>query len=281
MGILNFFFDNDKGDSPDVLGKYPEQMQVYALPERRYLKTSRLLAFFIFFSLALTILVAGGFAYYADRIDVNIANRRVVNLYSIDSTRQVLIPAEYATKHVTALDLYTESILRQYIYNRHSVVWENNTMQQRWGPAGPVAIYSDRKNVYGPFQMWADNLFSESRTKGFVRDVHLYELKKIKPFLWEAIFDTFDMDIPDAYEPICNCMDNSKECIACKVAHTSRRLRFRVYIRAIFKNSPEAPQAYKLLNPLGLLIKSYNVLYVPIRENETFWQTPNDLKPDL
>lgn len=281
MGILSFFFDNDKDDSPDVLEKYPEQMQVYALPERRYLKTSRLLAFLIFFNLALTILFAGGFAYYADRIDVNIANRQAVNLYSIDSSRQVLVPAEYATKNVTAMDLFAESILRQYIYNRHTVVWENKTMQNRWGPAGPVAIYSHRKNVYTPFQMWADNLLSESRAKGFVRDVHLYELKKVKPFLWEAVFDTFDMPIPDEYEPICNCSDNSKKCISCKIEHTSRRLRFRVYIRAMYTNMENASRSYRLLNPLGFMIRSYNVLYVPIDKEETFWQIPNDLKPDL
>lgn len=281
MGILNFFLNRDKEDSPDVLGKYPEHMQVHALPERRYLKTSRLLALLIFFNLALMIVIAGGFVYYADRIDVNIANRRSVNLYAIDSSRQVLVPTEYTTKHVPAMDLFAESLLRNYIINRHSVVWENAIMQHRWGTAGPVAIYSDRRNVYAPFQMWADNLISESRAKGFVRDVHLYELKKIKPTLWEAVFDTFDMPIPDAYEPICNCMDNSKKCISCKVNHTSRRLRFRVYIRAMFTNPENASKSYQLLNPLGFLIKSYNELYVPIKENEVFWKVPNDLKPDL
>lgn len=281
MGILNFFFNNDKDDSPDVLGRYPEHMQVHALPERRYLKTSRLLALLIFFNLALMILIAGGFVYYADRIDVNIANKKAVNLYSIDSSRQVLVPAEYATKRVLALDLFAESLLKQYILDRHSVVWENAVMQYKWGTAGPVAIYSDRRNVYAPFQMWADNLFSESRAKGFVRDVHIYELKKIKPTLWEAVFDTFDMPIPDAYEPICNCSDNSKKCISCKVEHTSRRLRFRVYIRAMFTNPANASKSYQLLNPLGFLIKSYNVLYVPINDKEVFWKVPNDLKPDL
>ncbi len=281
MGILNFFLNNDKEDSPDVLGKYPEQMQVYALPERRYLKTSRLLALCIFFNLAVMILVAGGFVYYADRIDVNIANRRAVNLYSIDSSRQVLIPAEYTEKRIFALDLFAESILRNYIYNRHSIAWNDSVMKNRWGPSGPVSIYSDRKNVYAPFQVKGYDLLQESKTNGFVRDVHLYELKKINATLWEAVFDTFDMPVPDEYEPVCSCFDNSKECISCKVKHTSRRLRYRVYIRARYRNMPEASKAYKLINPLGFMITNYNVLYVPIKEGETFWKIPSDLKPDL
>ena len=212
---------------------------------------------------------------------MNVANGCGVHLYSIDSSRQVLIPSEYANKRVTALDLFAESLLRKYIINRHSVVWENSTMQSRWGTGGPVAIYSDLKNVYMPFQMSSRSLFSESRAKGFVRDVHLYELKKIKPTLWEAVFDTFDMPIPDAYTPICNCSDNSKQCIDCKVEHTSRRLRFRVFIRARFIKYEEASQSYKLANPLGFTIKSYNMLYVPIKEKENFWQIPTELKPDL
>ena len=141
MGLFRVLFGRTKDDSPDVLGRYPEYMQVKALPERRYLKTSRLLALFIFLNMAAMIAIAGFFTYIADRIDISIANRKAVNLYSIDSSRQVLIPAEYSTKNVKALELFAESLLRSYIYNRHSVVWENKIMTQRWDVGGPVAGY--------------------------------------------------------------------------------------------------------------------------------------------
>ena len=52
MGLFRVLFGRTKDDSPDVLGRYPEYMQVKALPERRYLKTSRLLALFIFLNMA-------------------------------------------------------------------------------------------------------------------------------------------------------------------------------------------------------------------------------------
>ena len=47
MRFLNFLFASKKSESPDTLGAYPEGMQVRALPERRYLKTSRFLAVII------------------------------------------------------------------------------------------------------------------------------------------------------------------------------------------------------------------------------------------
>lgn len=274
MGLISVLFGRKKDDSPDVLGRYPEYMQVPALPERRYLKTSRLLALFIFLNMAVMIAVAGFFTYNADRIDISIANRRVVNLFSIDSSRQVLIPAEYATKNVTALELFSESLLRDYIYNRHTLTWENKEMQLRWDVGGPVSGYSNHKRVYMPFRVSADNLFQESRTRGFVRDVHIYELKRIKQNLWEAVIDTFDMPIPDAYNPLCDCSDNSKKCIACKTKYTSRQLRYRILIRTSFNG------VKTVLNPLGFRVETYNMLYVPVKDKETFWRVPNDLKPE-
>lgn len=274
MSLFSILFGGKKDDSPDVLGRYPEYMQVPALPERRYLKTSRLLALLIFLNMAVMIAVAGFFTYNADRIDISIANRKAVNLFSIDSSRQVLIPAEYSTKNVSAVELFTESQLRKYIYNRHTITWENKEMQARWDVGGPVAGFSNYKRVYMPFRVSADNLFQESRTRRFVRNVHIYELKRIKGNLWEAVIDTFDMPVPDAYNPLCDCSDNSKKCISCKVKHSYRQLRYRMFIRTSFNG------VKTVYNPLGFMVETYNMLYVPIKEKEIFWRVPSDLKPE-
>lgn len=275
MNLFSYFFRHKKSESPDVLGVYPEYMQVRALPERRYLKTARLLAIIILINIAILVLIAGLYTYVADRIDVAIASRRAVNLFTIDSSRKVIVPAEYANKRISAIELVSESLIRDYINNRHSVVWDNSIMQSRWDVGGPVARFSNYKNVYSPFRVEADSIFNDSRTNGFVRDVHLYELKRINANLWEGLFDTFDMPIPDSFSPICNCSDNSKKCLECKVLHSSRRMRFRVFIRTNFNN------VKTLENPLGFMITSYNTLYVPIKENETFWGIPSALKPEI
>ena len=276
MRFLGFSLTPKNINSPDTMGAYPEGMQVKALPERRYMKTARFLTIVILLNLALIMMLAGFVTYVADRVDVSIANRRVVNLYTIDSSRKVVVPAEYEEKVVHAFDLYIESRLQEYIRYRHEIIWDNNAMKQRWGNKGPIAAMSHYKKVYTPFQVEADLMYSDSRTSGFVRDVHLYELKKTTPGMWEGLIDTFDLPIPDSFNPICaNCMDNSKECIACKAKHALKRQRFRVFVRVQKNGTPH------LSNPLGFLVNSYNTLYVPIREDEKYWGIPSDLKPDL
>lgn len=275
MWLFNYFLKHKKIESPDVLEVYPEHMQVKALPERRYLKTARLLAIIILINIAFLILIAGLYTYIADRVDVSIANRKAVNLFTIDSSRKVIIPAEYANKRISATELISESLIRDYINNRHSVVWDNSVMQRRWDIGGPVALFSNYKNVYSQFRVEADSIFNDSRTNGFVRDVHLYELKRVHTNLWEGLFDTFDMPVPDSFNPICNCSDNSKKCLDCKIANSSRHMRFRVFIRTNFNN------VKNLENPLGFMIYSYNTLYIPIHENETYWGIPSALKPEI
>ncbi len=275
MRLLGFLFTSKKDDSPDQLGVYPEYMQVRALPERRYLKTSRFLAVIILLCMAMIMVMAGWFVYLADRVDVNIASRRAVNLYTIDSARKVVVPAEYEEKSMPATELYVESLLRDYIRNRHEIIWDNTAMQWRWGEGGPVAIFSDSKGVYNPFRVEADQMFSESRTSNFVRDVHIYDLRKTHGNVWEGFFDTFDMPIPDSYNPLCPCTDNSIACIDCKKKNTSRHQRFRVILRI-------APVGRKSIdNPLGYKVRNYSTLYMPVRENEKYWGVPSDLKPDL
>ena len=275
MRIFGFLFTSKNTNSPDVLGVYPEYMQVKALPERRYMKTAYFLAIIIIINIALTILIAAFIIYNADRVDISIANRRAVNLYTIDSSRKVILPAEYEEIAVLANNLYIESMLRDYIHYRNEIVWNNATMQQRWGRSGPVAVFSHYKLVYAPFQSEADLMYSESRTKGFVRDVHIYELKRIYGNTWEGVFDTFDMPIPNAFNPLCPCTDNSKSCIDCKTQNALDHKRFRVIIRINQRANPSSA------NPLGYQVVTYNVLYMPIHEKEKYWGIPSDLKPEL
>lgn len=276
MSFLGNLFKNKKNNSPDVLGRYPEYMQVKALPERRYLKTSRLIALFIFLNLAVMIALSGLFIYSANRVDVVVGGgRRGINVYSIDSSRKVLVPTEKDVHTVHSLQLYIEALLRKYIQNRHTITWDNNQMKLKWDVTGPVSAFSDYKQVYMPFRADADIYLTESRKKKFVRDVHLYELNPVTTTLWEAVLDIFDMPVPDEYAPICNCYDNSQTCIECKVNNAYKRERFRVIIRASFSGQKN------LINPLGFIIHSYSMLYTPIHENEKYWGIPRDLKPNL
>ncbi len=269
------FFKSKEDNTGDKLGRYPEYMQVRALPERRYIKTSRILTVVIIFNIAGLLLFAGLFTYTADRADIKITGNNATYLFSIDSSRYMIEPVEYETKKVYALELFIESILRDYIVKRHAIEWDTAEMQSRWDITGPIGIYSNFKTVYPAFRIDADRLFSQSRANHFVRDVHLYDLKAVHNNLWEGVFEVFDMPVPDAYAPICDCTDNGPDCIACKKENALKRSRFKVLLRVKFSNTKT------MKNPLGLMVDSYNLFYQPIDENQTYWGVPNDLKPDL
>ena len=274
MGILRDLFGNKKSNSPDVLGRYPEYMQVRALPERRYLKTSRLLAVFIMINLGVTLALSGIYAYMVERIDISIASSRAVNLFYIDTEKKRLLPAEHTQKIVPATQLMTEAALRQYIADRHTIVWDNEKMGHLWGQGSFVWALSSSKFVYDPFMQLAKREVEQSRMQGYVRDVHLYELELVYENLWQGIFDTFDMPIPDPFNPLCDCMDNSVECITCKKENSSNRQRYKVFIRTNFTNVKSVG------NPLGIMIYSYQTVPMVVRDN-SFWDTPRALKPEL
>lgn len=261
-------------ENEDVLGAYPERMQIMAIPERRYLKTSRLLAITTFISLGLLIALSGVFVYLVNRLDVSVANRRVVNMYAMDPERQVILASEYNTRSVPALQLMMEQAMQDYIINRHTIVWDTNEQQYLWSGSGAVGKYSDR-NAYQNFIRETQLLFNDTRARRIVKDVHIYSLKLTGSAIWEGIFDVFDMPIPDMFNPVCSCFDNSMECLSCKEKNMLGRQRFKVYIRSNFS----APKS--LLNPLGIRVVNYDQLYIPIDPKEKFWGIPSILRPDL
>lgn len=275
MGILKDLFGSKKSNSPDVLGRYPEYMQVRALPERRYLKTSRLLAAFILINLGVTLALSGIYTYMVERVDVSIMSRKAVNLFYIDPGKKMLLPAEHPQKTVAATQLVAEDLIKQYLLERHTILADNDKMGKIIGGYGMVGLLSEYKNVFSAFKAEATRDFELARHKGYVRDVHLYELEYVYENMWQAIFDVFDMPIPDTFNPLChNCMDNSPECIECKKQHALNRKRYKAFIRVSFANTKN------ISNPLGVMVYSYQIVPMVVRDN-SFWDTPRALKNEL
>lgn len=274
MNFFRWLFAKHSNNSPDVLGRYPEYMQVRALPERRYVKTSRVLAIIVLINIGITLALAGFYTYLAERVDVSIANQRAVNLFYIDTEQKRLRPAEHTHKSVYAMNLISEAAIRDYIMNRHTILWDNNAMNYRWGNGGLVWALSEGTNIYKQFQTTAEQEIKLSRSQGFVRDVHILELELLYQNLWMGIFDTFDMPIPDSFNPLCDCSDNSQECLDCKRKHAYNHRRYKVFVRSNYAN------AKSVGNPMGFSIYGYYVLPMVVRD-DSFWDTPRTLKPEL
>ena len=278
MGMLKDLFSSKKSNSPDVLGRYPEYMQVRALPERRYLKTARLLATFILINLGITLALGGIYAYMAERVDISIMSKKAVNLLYIDTEKKLLFSTEHHQKTVSALQLVAEDFIEKYIKERHQITADDNEMKKIIKGDGFVGLLSEGKIVWDNFIRSAKREIALARNKGYIRDIHLYELEYVYENMWQAIFDEFDMPIPDPFNPLCRkCLDgspNSHECIDCKKQYALNRKRYKAFVRVNFNNFKTVS------NPLGVQIYSYQIIPMVVRDN-SFWDTPRALKPEL
>lgn len=69
-------------EKTDVLEAYPERIQISAIPERRYLRTSRILAIVTFLNMGVMIALSGVFVYLASRLDISVANPQAFLFYN-------------------------------------------------------------------------------------------------------------------------------------------------------------------------------------------------------
>lgn len=271
---LHRLFQGKKEYSVDELGAYPTRMQVSGLPERRYFKTSRLLAIISIISLGLTFALSGVFIYYANRVDVTIFAAGAPRVFALDPEYKTLNAVEYTNASFPAVQFYVENIVRDYITKRHSVVWDMDIMRREWGTGGIIALYSSIE-MFQKFNQESQMVLNASRSASVVKDVILYDVRLLRENLWTGLFDVFDMPIPDPFNPDCVCNDPIPECIDCKVKKSLKRQRYRVYLRTLFTG------VKSVSNPMGILIPVYNQLYIPINPNENYWGLPPALRPDL
>ena len=262
-------------ENQDDLGAYPLRMQISAIPERRYLRTARLLAVLAFLNLAVLIGLAGWFAYNAVRIDVSIANRRAINLYAIDPENKIIRSSEANETSVTALSLIMEKAVRDYITARYSINLDPQKQDKNWGPQSVVALYTDPEKLKQFNENEVGALLASARRKGANKEVHIYSLRQIPSGLWEALIDVFDMPPRDLFDQICDCFDNSPDCLTCKTENNIGQQRFRVFVRAGFGGQ------VNLLNPMGIRVAGIHLIPQQIHPEDQYWNIPPLLKPTL
>ena len=275
---INAFLKGKKTEAPvdqDCLEAYPERMQISAIPERRYLRTARLLAIFTFINLGILMALGGIFAYYAVRLDVRVANRDVVNLYAIDPEHKVIKASEYSEKRVPAMQLMMEKAVREFIIARHSYRLNSQDNNRNWAPGGIVSMYLNPEAYKDFYQAQSPVISNEAKKKNVNKEVHIYSLNQTPAGLWDALIDVFDMPPHDPFNPLCRCSDNSNECLQCKEKHNKGKKRYRVYIDASFSGSPS------LMNPLGVMVNGVYIMPKVIHPEEKYWDIPSILKPEL
>jgi hypothetical protein len=253
----------------DALGAYPERIQISAIPERRYLRTTRVLAIFTFLNLAASLVLIGYCIYYAALSDVNI-NRHI---YTIDPVYKRVYAAEYDKQKVSARELILEEAVSDYIKARTEVNMDINL--QKKNIATVKKFMPEDENILKAYQKEANDLFNLARSKKVNKETYIYDIQKTPSGMWKAVIDVFDVQPESIFNPICSCKEVTRECIDCKIKNNRGRHRYWAFVRPYFMSVPST-----LNNPFGIKIYDMYLLDKKIRPDD-YWDTPSILKPEL
>ncbi|MDY6407383.1 MAG: hypothetical protein SPL08_01585 [Pseudomonadota bacterium] len=271
--IANIFKIKEKEvpENQDALGAYPLRMQISAIPERRYLRTARLLAVITFLNIAVLIALSGFFIYYATQQDVRISGQRIY-LYALDPEYKIIQSMERDRSGHRFDEFVMEQAIRDYIKSRFTFFtdYKKQAQSRRYVQ---LYMHGDKLKKFMNEEVYA--IDEQARRKGVNREVHIYSLRQTPMGLWEALIDVFDMKPRDPYNPICDCDDNSRECLKCKEELNLGRERYRIYIRSGFHGIPNID------NPFGVRVEDVHITPQIVHPNDKFWNIPPILKPEI
>ena len=168
--IFNTIFKYKEKQSPDQLGLYPERVHVEAMPERRYLWTSRVLVILSCLSISFNMMLAA-------TIYLLLPQRTVYpRLFQINKYFSMLEQVQPAEINYPVSDLITEEHITEYIMLRYIVTSDYDELITRWAKGNTLYWYSAR-DVYDDFaKNDVQNNIMQFREKSLQRDVEIMSL---------------------------------------------------------------------------------------------------------
>ena len=231
---------------------------------------------------------AGIFIYSAQRVGVRVQNKRGLLLYQLDREEKQLKQAEYLRKKISAHLPIIEDFLNKYITERHSFHGTLDEFDRLFNEKSFV-FRSSNRTLQDKIRKDFENLRLATLNQGIERYVHIYNLHPLYLFnkeygtLWTAVIETFDFPKHDG-TPVCDCTDNSTDCLACKYGKALLRQRNRIWIRVSYagkrwvRREPKDFETTSHDNPFGIRIEGYYVGYMPKDVENTNWDLPPELR---
>ncbi len=252
LDLLKTVFKYKEKRSPDKLGLYPEAIHTRAMPERRYLWSSRLLVIFSALSICLNIILTS-------TIYVMLPQRGAYPLLlQHDKVFSQLGFIEKQERPVAAIDLLTESFIEEYVLLRHVITSDYDEVMTRWGANSRLFWMSSRK-VYQDFVATdINNNIKAFKMRGLVR---LAEIEWVRPTsrgFWQVQFITMDY-YPGEIIPIINI--------------------WRAHIRAVLAPIPYENRSLREQNPFGFLVTNYALSYIGTPNNpQNYMNTAKEVR---
>lgn len=184
MNIFKFLFSEVDDSSNDKLGAYPEKVHVNAMPERRYLKTSRAMTIMAAALLCGTIILAFVIYMLAPLL------RSEPLLLAIDKRFYRLEPVQRTIVVTPASMLLMEDHIKQYILLRNTIVPDVDEMRDRWGDTSLLRWFSDGA-AYQSFSSEKDVKMA-LMMEGLTTEVKIRFVNQVTGGLWLVEFDTIE-----------------------------------------------------------------------------------------
>ncbi len=235
LDLLRAVFKYSQKRSPDKLGLYPEKVHTNAIPERRYLWTSRLLVIFASLSICVNIMLVSTLYVLLPQRG---ANSRL--LVKDDYFNQLKLIKKQEV-NVAPKNLLFESFIREYVLLRHSVTSQYDELKSRWA-VGSRFYWMSTPEVYKEFASDnVDQLLFSYQSKEFTRTLDIEFAYPISNGLWVVRFATYDY-YSTSKLPIINI--------------------WHAYVRAVLALINYDNKSIRYQNPFGFLVTSYSLSYI-------------------
>ena len=252
LDIFNTIFKYKEKESPDKLGLYPESVHVDAMPERRYLWTSRILVVVACMSISFNMMLAS-------TIYLMLPQRSSYpRLLYINDYFSKLDQIEPQERRISATDLITEQHIYNYIMLRHVIPQDFDELRDKWAPYDTLYWYSTR-GVYDDFaKREAQYSMDQFRNLSLRRDVKIQWIEVMSAGVWQAQFLTYDY-VRNNPEPIVNIW----------------RAVIRIgYGQPAFRNRNDLAK-----NPFGFIVSNYSLGYMGTPETSAHYlETAKELR---
>jgi len=233
--IFNTIFKYKEKASPDKLGHYPEKVHVDAMPERRYLWTSRFLVIVASFSICFNIMLAS-------TIYIMLPQRSASpQLFYIDHYFNQVARVQPMEIDYPIGNLITEEHITNYIMMRYLISNDYDELLRRWGPGSYIYWYSS-PTIFDEFTRYDARFnMAQFRRRNMVRDVEIDWIRPLSKGLWQTQFRTIDYT-PRSATPVINM--------------------WRAAMRTQFVKFRNRSHEDALKNPFGFLVTNYSLSYL-------------------
>lgn len=231
MNLFEFLFSKVDESTNDKLGAYPEKVHVGAMPERRYLKTSRIMTLVAAAMLCGTIILAIVVYMLSPQL------RSEPMLLAIDRRFYKLEPAERSVVVVPASRLMMEEHIKQYVLLRHTIVSDIDEMRLRWDDRNSHLLWYSSEEAFKEFKS-AKEIGLARMKEGLTTEVDVRFIHRLGNGLWMAEFDTIE-SMPEDEHPTVK--------------------RWRAVLEAGFRPRAYPNRDEQLKNPLNFFVNKYSL----------------------